>query len=811
MLYFSGLLLISAATILLELTLLRLFAVQQFYHFAFMAISLALLGAGASGSLLSVWPRRWSTAALSVAFAITTSLAYLVVNTLPFDSYSIAWDRRQVLYLALYFLVTAAPFLFAGLLVGGELMAAGSGTISDRPRSNQVYGANLIGSAIGGLVSLAVLNAVGGVGAVLATVALGGVAGLLFGLAESPPGSGRGKDRLLMACAGMLILASLFGLWKPPAWLAQRLSPYKTLSVLSQAFDAQHAASEWDATARVDVIESSTLHIMPGLSLLSPAQLPSQAGLMLDGDSLMPISGLDPESAAARAIAGNVPGALAYRLRPEADVLVIEAGTGTDVLMALAAGAGRVTVVEDNQLVIQLLRGEYREFSLGLYDRPDVAVVNQSGRVFARQQRGEGDGDYDVLVVALNDPSRPVTSGAYSLTEDYLYTVEAFEDYFGMLGPDGLLVATRWQQTPPSESARLFATMATAVSELGGDASKQLLAFRTLRTVTVVAGRRPYSDDELAATRAFLDELNYDAVYFPGIKAGDLNRYNVLDEPVYHDLFQRILANPAATYADYRFDIRPATDNRPFFYHFFKWQQTPEIVASLGLTWQPFGGSGYFVLVALLILVSLASAGLIIGPLLLKRRPSGAPRAVPVRAWRWRVFLYFASLGLAFLFVEIPIAQRFILVLDKPVTALAVVLFALLLFSGLGSLTTSRWPMGRALLLLVGLIAVYPLVLEPVSRLALGQTGWGRIALSVAALAPAGYLMGLPFAGGLRVVEEREPGLTPWAWAVNGSFSVISSVLAVMIALSWGFAIVLWLGAGAYGLALLAFRGLWRP
>lgn len=612
-----------------------------------------------------------------------------------------------------------------------------------------------------------------------------------------------------MVAAGLLILASLFVLLKPPNSLAQRLSPYKTLSILSQAFDARHTVTEWDATARVDVIESSTLHVMPGLSLLSPAEVPQQAGLMLDGDNLMPISNLDPESAEARAIANNLPGGLAYLLRPEAKALVIEAGTGTDVLMALASGAEQVTAVEENGLVIALLKGEYQAFSHDLFDYPRVEVVNQSGRVFARQQGREGGNDYDVLVVALTDPHRPVTSGAYSLTEDYLYTVEAFEDYQRLLGPDGLLIATRWLQTPPSESARLFAALATAVTESGGDPSEQLLAFRTLRTMTVIAGRQPFTEHELATTSAFLDQRNYDAVIFPGIGAEDLNRYNLLAEPVYHDLFQQVLADPATIYADYRFDIRPSTDNRPFFYHFFKWQQTPEIMASLGLTWQPFGGSGYFVLVALLILVSLASAGLIIGPLLLQRRRSSGGPAVPARAWRGRVFLYFACLGLAFLFVEIPIAQRFILVLDKPVTALAIVLFALLLFSGLGSLTVQRWSLPWALLLLIALIAVYPLLLEPVSRLALDQAAGGRIFLTVLALAPLGFLMGLPFVGGLRVVEEREPGLTPWAWAINGSFSVISSVLAVMIALSWGFAAVLWLGAAAYSLALLAFRGLW--
>jgi hypothetical protein len=285
----------------------------------------------------------------------------------------------------------------------------------------------------------------------------------------------------------------------------------------------------------------------------------------------------------------------------------------------------------------------------------------------------------------------------------------------------------------------------------------------------------------------------------------------MLEGPLYHDLFAAILADAEGVYEAYRFDIRPPTDDRPFFFHYFKWRQTPEILATLGLSWQPFGGSGYFVLVALLILVSLAAVLFIIGPLLLSKRGGFDKLSQPaVRYWRGRVLAYFGCLGLAFLFVEVPLAQRFILVLDQPVTALAVVLFAILLFSGLGSLTAPRWRMRVGLGLLVGLIVVYPLVLGPVSELALSLPAGGRIGLIVAIIAPLGYLMGLPFAGGLRVVEAYEPGLVPWAWAINGSFSVISSVLAVMVALSLGFSAVLWLGAAAYAGALVSFGGLFR-
>jgi hypothetical protein len=810
MVYFTGIALISAATILLELALLRLFAVQQFYHFAFMAVSLALLGAGASGSILSIWRRQFHPASQCLAFSIAALGAYLVINNLPFDSFSIAWDRQQLLFLSAYFLAAAVPFLFAGLLVGSQLMSAGNqGAVGEQGHagSHQIYGANLIGSSLGALASIPILAVFGGVGAVLIAAMTGAIAGLVFGIIETLKREEIARNRIAMALAVFLVLIGAVALFRPPKFLEQRLSPYKTLSVLSQVLDAQHTISKWDSSARADVVESNTIHVMPGLSLLSPAGLPPQAGLMLDGDNLMPITGLSPDSDQAQTLASYLPIGLAYRLRPNAQTLVVEAGTGMEVLFALAAGATEVTAVEENGLVLDIIESEYGAFTHDLYNGPRVTTVKQNGRVFVNQ--GEQTG-YDLVILALTDPHRPVTSGAYSLTEDYRYSVEAFDDYLDSLDQNGLLMATRWLQDPPSESARTFGATAAALEGRDLNPADHLVAFRTLRTLTIFAGLEPFSAKEIGEIRDFLKERNFDAVYFPGIESGELNQYNILEKPAYHDLFVEILSNPDEVYASYRFDIRPPTDDRPFFFHYFKWRQTPEILASLGYFWQPFGGSGYFVLVALLILVGLASTVLIIGPLLLRGRDREWQKPPDIRFWRLRVFTYFACLGLAFLFVEIPLAQRFILILDHPVTALAVVLFAILLFSGLGSLTVRRWrlPLGMGALIL--LIALYPLLLEPASRVALGLPQWGRILLALAAMAPLGYLMGMPFPGGLRVVEGRQPSFVPWAWAINGSFSVISSVLAVMVALSWGFSAVLWLGAAAYTLALVSFAGLFR-
>ena len=811
MLIYAGIGLISAATIVLEIALLRLFAVQQFYHFAFMAISLALLGAGASGSLLSIRRRPFPASLMSLAFWITTLSAYLVINYLPFDSFSIAWDTRQLFYLAVYFLAAAVPFFFAGLLVGGELMAATQrqDNHDDGRSSNQVYGANLIGSAAGALISLPVLAWVGGEGAVILAAILGALAGVCFSLPDLRIQLVQHRARITLGLASGMILISLIILVLRPDFIDQQLSPYKTLSVLSHAFDATHVLNEWDAAARMDVIESSTIHIMPGLSLSSPIGVPPQVGLTLDGDNLMPITGIDPTSAEAQQLASHLPGGLVFELRPDARTLVLEAGTGMDVLIALAAGSPAITVVEENALVINAVKDQYGSFTGQLYNRDQVEIINQSGRVYARQfglSRDGGKDAFDVAIVALTDAHRPVSSGAYSLTEDYLYTVEAFEDYLQTLNDEGVLVVTRWLQTPPSESGRTFGSILAALRAAGLDARQHLLAFRTLRTMTILASPQPFSERDIDIAGDYLARNGFDIVYYPGVQIEDVNQFNLLSAPEYYNLFLNIIEDPEGTYESYRFNIRPATDNRPFFYHYFKWSQTPEILASLGLTWQPFGGSGYFVLVALLILVSLASVILIMGPLLLMKGTGSEPaEKIDVPNWRLRVLVYFACLGLAYLFIEVPLAQQFILILDQPVTALAIMLFAVLFFSGIGSLTVRRWRLSTGMIVLVIGIALYPLFLEPLFSLLLGQSQGIRIILAILFIAPLGYLMGLPFAAGLAIVEKRQTALIPWAWAINGSFSVISSVLAVMVALSLGFSAVLWLGAASYAVALLVF------
>ena len=370
------------------------------------------------------------------------------------------------------------------------------------------------------------------------------------------------------------------------------------------------------------------------------------------------------------------------------------------------------------------------------------------------------------------------------------------------LPPDGILVATRWLQSPPSEGLRLVATVAEALDRRGVSPADSLVVYRGIQTITVLVQPGGWSPAELAQVRAFAEDRKFDLVWAPDIRPEETNRFNRLPTPAVYDAVSELLttADREAFFDGYPFDVRPPADDRPFFFHFFTWSQTPEVLATLGRTWQPFGGSGYFVLLALLGLVLVLSVGLILAPILPR---TGGLRGTGVLGWR--ALGYFALLGLGFLFVEIPLIQRWIVLLGHPTYAFMAVVLTLLLFSSVGSaLARADWlPVRGALIALVVLALISPFV---TTWLTSGTLGWPlalRIGVAVLSLAPLGVLMGLPFPLGLAWLEREAPRLVPWAWAVNGCASVVSSVLAAILALSYGFSVVLWLGAAAYAGAVV--------
>lgn len=797
-----GLLLLSAATLLFEINLTRFFSVTQFYHFAFMIISLAMLGFGASGTALALFPRwgrrrpRLTLVMLSLALGVGAIGATVLINVVPFDSFSIAWERKQVAVLALHYVALALPFFCSGATVG---------LLFDlQPESApRLYATNLAGSALGCLLALLVPGWVGGMGAVVVAVLLAGVAAAVFstgftGLARFKKlrrGSfGKGRWGLALTSVG-LILGSVALLVVRPAWLQLRLSPYKALNYALQYPGAEVVFRAWNSFSRVDLVESGGIRSLPGLSYRYQTAPPPQQGLFIDGDDpspvlQLPVAALDAPDARL-AFTDYLPEAIAYRLRSDGAALVLEPRGGLALWTALAQGAGRVTAVEPNPLVV--------EAAGAIYEHPAVETVVETRRTLVRRSARR----YDVVALPLTTSYRPVRSGAYSLGEDYAYTIEAFRDYLDVLEDDGLLVVTRWLQLPPSESLRAFALAVEAVEAAGGDPARQIIAYRGYSTLTLLVRASPFPPEEVDAIRAFAEARAFDLVTAPGIRPEEVNRFNLLEEPVYYQTFKALLEveDRAAWHAGYAFDVEPPTDNRPFFGHYFRWSQARQVMAELGKTWQPFGGAGYFVLLVLLALALVAAVAVILLPVVISR--GGALREQVELRELVRVGAYFGLLGLAFLLVEMPLVQRFILFLGHPAYALTAVLFAILLFSGVGSVLSPRMPLRWALAALVVLALIYPPALDLLFSLALRLPLWGRLAVAVLALMPLGVVMGMPFPLGLARLRDFAPTTVPWAWGVNGAASVIASVLAALLALSFGFRVVLLIGAACYAGAFL--------
>lgn len=788
--------------LLAQVALTRIFSITQSYHFAFLVISLALLGFGASGSLLALSPRfqgpgMWPWYA--VGYGVSTVLGYALVNLYPFDSYAIAWDSTQAYLLIANLLALALPFLFAGALVGSMLTdAAGD--------AGRVYGANLVGSGAGAALGPVVISSVGSERAVLLCGALAAGAGLVLaaaiptvGTTARPPADApAGRRGPALTSASPAVLASLVALVGclglvlafPPQLEAQP-SPYKALSHLRRNPEARILATRQNAQARLDIVSSPTIHSAQGLSLSYAGDLPRQAGLLVDGDNLLPV----PEAARApRELARALPVAVAYAVRPEARTLLLGSGGGMEPWAALANGAREVTVVEPNELVAQALRSDLRSWA-GLAGDPRVRIEQDEIRTFAQRS----DARYELVELTLAMNYRPISSGAFTLTENYALTVEAFRSYLQLCGQDGLLVVTRWLQSPPSESLR---TLGLIIEALGNRAPvDHVVAFRTFQTVTFLVKPRPFSAEETSALLHTIDRLRYDLVLAPRMPAGMLNRYARLPAPVDHQLSLRLATTDdrSAFYSGYDFEVSPPTDDRPFFFHFFRWEQTPAVLEELGRRWQPFGGSGYFVLLVLLAFAVTAAVTFIVAPLALRARFRQALR----QAGRGRVARalgYFTAIGLAFLLVEVALIQRFILVLGQPTLTVSSVVGSLLLASGLGSSLSARLPWRAAIVALAALLAVYPWLATLLTPSLLELPLPLRVAAVALLIGPVGLLMGVPLARGVQALRG-DGVLIPWAWAANGSASVVSAVLAAILSLSVGFTPVLLVGGTLYLLA----------
>lgn len=784
-----GVFLISMGALALEVVLTRIFSVTMWYHFAFLAISMALMGSAMAGVVLYFFPRltrpeiaqQWIGRA-AVALSVAVPAVFLIYLRIPFRPVLMnrdgAFSFEQLGWLALIYVLLSIPFFLSGSVLALML----SGWPNDAGR---VYAADLIGAAIGCLLSVAALAQLGGVNALF-------LLSLVLALAATAFIYGR-KGWPIVAGLAVLITGGLL--------ISNLASPWVRIVVNKAGGEEPPIVYEkWNIHSRVTVYEPDVFPFFWGISPQKWEETIAAGGkwdhalLLIDAVAGTPIQSFNGDLDTVQFLRNDLT-AIAYHLIDAPRTMIIGPGGGRDVLTALATGAPHVTAVEVNPAIIEAVKGPFAEFAGGLYDRPDVEAVVADARGYIDRSPG----DYDVIQASLIDTWAAGGSGAFALSENSLYTKEAFTSYFNHLSEDGVLSISRWYLPGrPAETLRLVSTGLAGWETAGVSDARDHIAViamidparaQTEGLSTTLFKRQPFTPEEVTRLQEVAASFGYQVLYAPGLTP-------------FEEVGEFITDPDHQAFIDaYPLDISPATDNRPFFFN----------LILLGDLLDPaLSGSGVYrtsmeaiyILFAVIGVTAALSALFILVPLWLGTKRRGLSRpSMPTLA-------YFGALGLAFMIVEIPTMQKLTVYLGQPVYSLAVVLFSLLLFSGLGSWWSGRWAAERipanmrrlfpALVLFLTLHALFSsAILEQTLRFDLSV----RLIIAVLLLSVLGFLMGVPFPTGIRWVGRRQRTVVPWLWGINGVTSVLGSALATAFSIHIGFRLTLFLATLIYAAA----------
>jgi hypothetical protein len=750
----------TLATLILELSLTRIFSVVFYYHFAFLAISIALFGLGAGGLFSYVVVSRGGNVfhklgvlAVVNSVAVVASLVYILTRAGEVGNFTLA---------GVYF-ASALPFFFSGAVVSIAVAEA-------IQRVDRVYFFDLLGAAGGCLALVPFLDYFGGPNTVIAvSVLLAVSAAIWYNLA----GTLRGRASAVMLALAFVALMAFNG---KSHLIDLRYAKGHRLQ--------QESFVRWNPISRIALVNPNS----------------SDPEIIIDADASTGIPRFDLQHLTEQERANLLhegPG-FPYMLRPGAKTLVIGPGGGWDVARSLTGGSKDVTAVEINPIIAHtIMQQRFADLSHRLYFKPQVHLFVEDGRSFVRRSPEK----YQVLQATLVDTWASTAAGAFALSENNLYTTDAFRDYLNHLTDDGLMVFTRWGFEPPRESLRLVSLAIEALGEVGEpqawrhvvvlrDHAQNISGFGALDTVLIF--RKPLADSDVAAVKSALSQTNLRALYIPG------------DAP--SNEFGELLRSPdpRTFWRNYRYNVTPVDDDRPFFFYtvqprdvlnFLK-QGGPsadyKINRALPLLFEVVGIS------VLAIVVVLAFPPLLLGERL--------PADKGVRGF----LLYFVCIGAGYILIQVALIQKFVLFLGHPTYALTVIVFSMLISSGLGSYWSRRVTgeannTGRLSAVLVGVavtVSALAFLAAPVSELGVGWPLPWKVLATVCLVAPAGFLMGIPFPTGLTRVEKHFPHAVRWAWALNAAASVFGSAAAICLAIYIGLRATVLMGALLYLCAL---------
>jgi hypothetical protein len=748
--------LIAGCVLAFQVLLTRLFSSVLYYHFSFLAISLALVGTGAGGLIVYAWPRwfdrsRQALVRLSAGFAVLLVLVPLGIVRIHY-SLSGTLSAGAAARLALACVLAALPFTAGGITIAAAIRQY-PGFVG------RVYGADLLGAGIG---AVAVVPVMWLASPATLTVSLGVFAAAASALFAPPR---RRSELRLSLIAGTMAIALTV------------LAATTSLYFLAPWTGRPVVAERWTPLARV--IGDPPPHGVP-FALLFYDRAYAPVWLYRRGTPYPSPRALHLQ-----------PQSLGYAIAGRGRTLVIGGGGGRDILNALASGERRIDVIELNSGIVQMVDHDLARWSGSPYTLPGVHTAVGDGRSVLAQRRTR----YTVIHIGFTDTLSANAATAFALTEENLYTLEAFQEYLDHLTPDGILDVSRLYKLTGDEALRITVLALEALRRRGvqhpGRNLVVVLGHDVLGELfgTTLAKLRPWTPQELARLRRLAAAEGLSIAYAPGgpyrLEWASLAR----------------ASSPQAFCSHYQLNVCPPTDDKPFFFNMTRLANIGRHQAGYIYVTDPL----LVLALTLAILLGLGAIALV-APLLLRR---------PVRP-SLTSLSYFLWIGLGYLILEVVLIQRFVLFLGFPTYSLSVVLSTLLVFTGVGSLVSARARGREPATLRVGLgvvaLAAIALAfgLAPLLEALISLTFALRVILTVAILAPVGVAMGVAMPLGLGRLESLHPGGTPWAWAVNGIASVVASVLAIVVAIELGFRIATLVAAACYGLAMLhAIRAAW--
>ena len=781
--FLLGLFFITGATLLLEVLNTRLLSVVTWYHLSFFAVSMAMFGMAAGALRVYLQPRRFNIAnafdnlfRYSIYFGASAIVCHLAVIYTPLNI-SDGWSALGVAKMALITVAVAIPFFFSGVVVTVALTQV-------KGNSGLIYAVDLIGAAIGSIACLPLLNALDITSATFVTAAIA-----LFGVFLFQVARGGARPLLWTAAGALIVIAAIVNHSSPQGFRVF----YPKGNPISYE---QDTLEFWTIHGQVLVfpyVEAGPFFWGPGEGAPVIEGMQGQA-MVIDGEAGTALTQWDGDRDNLDWPRFDVT-SLPYHLRPGGSAAVIGVGGGRDVLTALWAGSSRITGIEINEAALQVLREDRRDF-VRLYDQDEVEFVHDEARSYLTRS----EESFDVIQMSLIDTWAATGAGAFTLSENGLYTVEGWQVFLDHLNPNGLFAVSRWH-TPDalSETNRLISLAAMSLLRRGIERPADHIALVSrLSVATLLVSPQPLAAADIDTIERVTEEYGFTILHSPRQQSSEPLIRNVLavaDE-------QQLLA---ATEHEY-LDFTPPTDSRPYFFNILK----PAALFNDGGELEDLGivaGGNLLATYTLMLLCGMALAGVllvIVAPLLIAGKPK-----IPNRIFLSGL-LYFACIGTGFMMVQIPLMQRFSVYLGHPVYAVAVLLFSMILAAGAGSFVSDRIRVGRGsrwtLLIpatIVSLLALIYVIAGPLITATIHQGLLVRCLIVIALVSLPAVPMGMCFPLGLRMFREYSSQCLPWMWGMNGATGVLASVFAVAISMWSGINTSLLVAIACYALLAL--------